>query len=294
MEMITKDKASFIASDSVQHFEKAAMQTNAAHRSGNYSVIMDGQKQYALDTRIKAKPGSIITVSVWEKTKDEVGYIVFSGLDGTQYYKSGAAIMETDENGWQKVSATCIVPNDYKKDSIAFYMYYPAQSPIYLDDLSMITYNVTSPLYAITCNMESRTDDGSSFKAICGDATLEKGRLQNSIEYHSGTHSINLDTKDQFGLDNTLNIKPGDSVVAEIWRKSTDGMGALVFSAPDPKVFYRGGQTTVKKGQNGWEQIRCSTIVPSDYKDNTLNFYVYYNGSSEAWFDDLCIRVYRR
>ncbi len=139
-------------------------------------------------------------------------------------------------------------------------------------------------------DLEKTNADHSAFLSNDSLQTFKKANQVSQSEHHSGTNSIQLNNANQYGLDLEFEVKPGDFVEATIWRKSSDHSGGIVLSAKDNTKFYLGGEAIIAT-ENGWEQITCKGIIPIDYKEKTVNFYLYYNLKKEVYFDDVKITV---
>src|SRR6185437_9662273 len=142
IEKMASDKQSFISSDSIYHFKNVNELSQDFHHSGNNSIKMDSKAQYGLTAAIPAKSNYLISASIWRKSFDGAGGIVFTAKDGGQFYQAGAAIIENGEDGWKKIEYRCQVPSDYKNDSVQFYLYYDGHKKAYFDDLNITIYHM--------------------------------------------------------------------------------------------------------------------------------------------------------
>jgi len=146
IEKMASDKQSFISSDSIYHFKNVNELSQDFHHSGNNSIKMGPKTQYGLTAAIPAKANYLISASIWRKSFDGAGGIVFTAKDGGQFYQAGAAIIENGEDGWQKIEYRCQVPTDYKNDSVQFYLYYDGHKKAYFDDLNITIYPMQLPV----------------------------------------------------------------------------------------------------------------------------------------------------
>ena len=293
LEKLTADKSGFLSTDGEHVFAKADELTIAEHHSGTNSILLNTQKQYGLDYEFNAIPGSYIKINAWRKSDDNSGYIVLQSPDYDYFAEASGNVINTDNNGWQEIELTCKVPNSYKYKTLHFYLTYPGKKRAYFDDVTITSYpmallNSTN----ITCNLEKMTDDKLQFISDDGHYYFQKAGQVNTSEHHSGKNSIYLTSANPYGLDLNINIKPGDSISATVWRKAPDKKACIILSAKDSKEFYTGDNAIINTDTEGWEQIQLNAKIPVGYNEESVHFYVYNYGTDNAYFDDVSISVY--
>lgn len=287
-------QSEFISSDMQHTFGSTARLDSSERFSGYNSIRLDATSPYGLSSYINVKPGYWIKASVWKKSTDGKGGLVMSARDNNILYIASAAIADTDK-GWTKIECTCLIPTNYKSDSLCVYLYYPGNKQAWFSNLSITSCPLTNPvnITCFTCNMEALTPDGAYFRSGDNHYLFGKGQLVSTKHTHSGKSSICLNTLNRYGMDLPIKVSSGDSVCVRVWRKSEDHRGDIVLTDSSTKKFYTTGSTLTDVGRNGWEQIECNAKIPVGYPGKTLSFYLYYNGNQQAWFDDLSVRIYR-
>ncbi len=292
LEKLTDDKSSFIASDGKHLLAKAFAVTQKEHHSGLNAVLLNDKNQYGADLIFNVKPGDFIDATVWRKSPDGGG-IVLSAEKPEMLYRGGEFVINTAENGWEQIECKCKVPDDYKEPTVHFYLFYPGKEDVYFDDINITIYSMALNSTNIFCNLEKLTNDKSQFISDDGNYTFLKADQVITTEHHSGKNSIHLSQATPYGLDLFFNVKPGDSVSASVWRKSSSKTPSIVLSAAkDQNYFYTGGNTVINIDTTGWEQIQLTIKIPQDYKESALHFYVFLCGIKDAYIDDVSISVY--
>ncbi len=170
--------------------------------------------------------------------------------------------------------------------------------------------------FVINCNFEKLSHGDSSFISTNGYNHFRNPNILSTKEHRSGMNSVCLNKNNQFGLDFKIPVKPGFFIEASIWRKTDENNGYIVISprneenfSPIYKEFVRGfyNKTAdymypigaeIRESKNGWEHIYWASKIPSNYKDSTINFYLFYQKgitglfNHDVYFDDLSIMVY--
>lgn len=112
---------------------------------------------------------------------------------------------------------------------------------------------------------------------------------QSAEEALSGQYSCKIPVGEglQYGLDCPLpQLEPGDYYKISIWKYGEDAQ--LVVAAPKTEQFYLTTAKTVKK-EKGWDLLRLYFRVPMTRQLEGLKTYVYTNGETPVYFDDLSI-----
>jgi len=140
MEKFTSDQSKFISIEGKDTAQGAERVATEEHHSGNNSILMNWDNQYGLNYSIRAFPGNIVVASIWRKTNDGKGCIVFSSKTDGDFYMSGQTVVDSDANGWKQIQYKCLVPPAIKDSSVFFYVYYYGHERAYFDDLSVRVY----------------------------------------------------------------------------------------------------------------------------------------------------------
>ena len=141
----------------------------------------------------------------------------------------------------------------------------------------------------IFCDAENV--DGDNF--ISNNFSFNNAHTHSDEQSFSGSYSSKLGLGEgiQFGFGYDLkNLTPGDKYKASVWRfRENGGKGYLVVSGKGPDADYYKLDDLVAQRKGDWEQIELMFAVPLLKKLETMNVYVYSEGKSEIFFDDLKI-----
>jgi hypothetical protein len=115
-------------------------------------------------------------------------------------------------------------------------------------------------------------------------------KTRTSEKARSGNFSIKLDKNQQYSLGYTFeNTRPGDNFKISIWRYSSNNEGFLSVTSTPDAFYYRQNNEPIETDEKGWKKIQLLFTAPENLNNNQLKFYVWNNGSSEMFFDDLTI-----
>jgi len=141
----------------------------------------------------------------------------------------------------------------------------------------------------IRCDAESLNADSTHFKSKSGNHFFGNIETQTSEKKHGGNYSILTNEKTPFGFTIKLeNVIPHERIWFRVWRFPTKSTAAIVAAANDPKEFYQLGKNKIlQTDKNDWSQITTEFVVPKNFRDSTLTFYIFNPTRNNAWFDDL-------
>ena len=115
-----------------------ALQSRDFAQNGKHSLRLDAEDPYGFNYSVPFKGNEDITVSVWRFANNmntEPGILVASGPCG--FWKAGKEIVETLDNGWEKIQFTFSPPKKCKGKELSIYCWNSSQHPIYFDDLDI-------------------------------------------------------------------------------------------------------------------------------------------------------------
>ncbi|HTB05831.1 MAG TPA: hypothetical protein VK806_02675, partial [Bacteroidia bacterium] len=242
------------------------------------------QKNYPNSYLYKTEPKQLIQ---WDR--EAITPELFAKNDSVLVY-----FKDKEENEEESILQDLITHNGLKLGSYKknFESSSPTESIYVIHSNKALASKLFEAKSVFSSDLEKLDSSHLGFMAADGKSVFAKANLLSQKEHHSGINSILLDTKNQFGLDHPLTVKPNYFIDATVWRKSSDNNGSIVLSAPKSDQFYKGGQSIINFAGGGWEQIECKCRIPTNYKDTVLNFYLYYNGNKEVYFDDVSVTVY--
>ena len=138
-EILNKKGDKFFAdNDSSYLFDGGKKQTSKEFRSGKYAVYVTPKKAFALGYRIKrAGADWYFKVSVWRKTKDGKGVLVAASETPKLLYQTAKTIVETDENGWEKLEMEVYSPPGFQADGMKFYIWNNGTDTVFFDDMTI-------------------------------------------------------------------------------------------------------------------------------------------------------------
>ena len=118
-----------------QNFSGTENQTNTVSHSGEFSCKINESSPYTFTSEIMASPGTKFVITIWQKrTDNQSASIVVSGPD---FYLAGSNVIERDEDNWEKLELSCIVPSSYLSGTIKIYAYNPGLPAVFVDDISI-------------------------------------------------------------------------------------------------------------------------------------------------------------
>jgi uncharacterized membrane protein len=139
------------------------------------------------------------------------------------------------------------------------------------------------------CDAETRSPDKHQF--ISKDNVLfDYGLLQSDEKAHNGNYSIKLTKENPYGMTIALqNVFKSSEFEISVWRYSTEGNGIIVASARKPDDYYNADMTEIEKDLQGWMLLKKTISVSKDLPGNELIIYLWNNGITPVYFDDLKI-----
>ena len=124
--------------DSTRLFDGGKKQTSKEFHSGKYAVYVTPKKAFAFAFRIKhAGPDWYFKVSVWRKSRDGKGVLVAASETPKLLYQTAKTVVETDENGWEKLEMEVYSPPGFGSDGMKFYIWNNGSDTVFFDDISI-------------------------------------------------------------------------------------------------------------------------------------------------------------
>jgi len=124
--------------DSIQ-FKNGETRSNEAAFNDSFSSKLNSGHPFGMTLRIPdMKFGESFEITVWRKeTGTAQGDLIASG---DNFYFKKYEVVETRENGWEKIRMEFFVVTDLAGKEIGLYLYNPNQDPVYFDDFKIIKY----------------------------------------------------------------------------------------------------------------------------------------------------------
>lgn len=136
-EKVSTDSKKLLASNGVV-LGNVEIRTNEKSRSGEYSIKMDGEREFALEYQLtNVKPGENYEIEIWKHSDNESGRLVVSAKDSRQFYKAQNTVLLSDENGWGIIRIKITIPPELQDSMLKIYLWNPDKKLSYFDDFSI-------------------------------------------------------------------------------------------------------------------------------------------------------------
>lgn len=116
--------------------------------SGSQSLLVDSSNPFGFTIEIPVQQNTIVDISVWRNSKNEVGELVVSGKRSSKFYQSKGKGEVDAKTGWELISTSIPITADFKEKHLVVYVWNPHDQPAYFDDLEIVitqnTHFVTS------------------------------------------------------------------------------------------------------------------------------------------------------
>ena len=151
--------------------------TDEEKRTGLYALRLVKENPYGMGITIEnVKKGDYFNLTVWRKGG---GHLCATANNVENFARFTDKVLETDENGWQKLSMDFFIPPDYKENELKIFLANFDKDVVYFDDLKIVRSNKRIyPKYNSKEVMNIFIDD-ESFKKIKHkrDEALKEGIL---------------------------------------------------------------------------------------------------------------------
>ncbi|HAP70038.1 MAG TPA: hypothetical protein DCR04_10000 [Flavobacteriales bacterium] len=130
-----------------EFFDHANYQTDEKAFSGNHSVLLQKGREYGMTYHINdVKEGERFIVRVKRHSKTSKGSLEFAGRKiGLCHAATSRAINKKSVGGWDELELNMLIP--FGVDSVLIYVRNNKDEPVYFDDLEILRYNTTDPVY---------------------------------------------------------------------------------------------------------------------------------------------------
>ena len=89
---------------------------------------------------VSPAPGRRYQVSIWRYGAGENAYLVVSAKNAKVFYNTSKVAVETDAEGWSKISINFRVPDGFAQGKLKVYLWNTGNSPAWFDDFEIIRY----------------------------------------------------------------------------------------------------------------------------------------------------------
>lgn len=135
MENLSNSKGQeFLINDSIVKIRNEYLLSNKESFSGENSIKLTAQNQYALTSFIKTKKGEKFRISVWRKQGKFDGHLVACAESSNEFYLETISTVET-RDGWDRLQLNFVVPKI--SSPLKIYLWYNGNQEVYFDDFSI-------------------------------------------------------------------------------------------------------------------------------------------------------------
>ena len=131
----TNGKTFSDANHSNLEFNGLKFKSDEASHSGKFSLKLTSNNKYGFTTEINfVKPDEFFHVTVWRKAEHSKGFLTVSTKG---FQKATDEVIETDENGWEKLQLDFFSPPNIS-EPIKVFVWNNDDQTVYFDDLNII------------------------------------------------------------------------------------------------------------------------------------------------------------
>lgn len=113
--------------------------TSKVSRNGKNSICLTKSNPYSHSIQVaEIEKIAKIKISVWCKSEDKKGFIVFDGKNNFYKIAKGAKSID-NRDGWRKVELSIWVPQNPIPSDPSIYFWNSGSNPVWFDDLSIVT-----------------------------------------------------------------------------------------------------------------------------------------------------------
>lgn len=133
-ENLSEDNRKIIGSNN-KTLGAVAIRTDAVSHSGNYSVKMDKNREFALEYRLtNLKAGERYEIEIWRKEESGSANLVVAAENSKQFYKATNSAVLTDKEGWQLLRLSVTVPANLDNNTLKVYLWNTNKQVVFFDD----------------------------------------------------------------------------------------------------------------------------------------------------------------
>jgi len=149
-----------------------------------------------------------------------------------------------------------------------------------------------SPIWKVFCNADSLSTDKKSF--LSGNFSFQNNDNQTAEKARSGNYSVKLPYRDSYAMGIDVDsIQSGQKYRFTAWRQGGDGTAFLVAASVKEGDFYTQNGESIITDNSGWEKVILEITIPPAFSEGAIKFYLWNNGDSAVYFDDLMLERIR-
>lgn len=138
-EQLSDDQSSYLSNVPSIRFDHLETQSDTRAHTGQYSIGLTDQKEYAASTTFKrVQPGDEFTVRIWRWDPTGSAALVLSDKEGQGFYHFTATnIIQKEENGWEQLELKATIPADASFQEIGINIWHQLRQDAWFDDLEI-------------------------------------------------------------------------------------------------------------------------------------------------------------
>jgi len=149
-----------------------------------------------------------------------------------------------------------------------------------------------APIWKVDCNADSLSHDKKFF--LSGNFSFQNNDNQTAEKVRSGSYSVKLSYRDSYAMGIEIDsINPGQKFRFTAWRLGGDGTAFLVAASGNKDGFYVQNSESIITDNSGWEKVILEITIPPTFTEGAIKFYLWNNGDSVVYFDDLLLERIR-
>ncbi|SHF73852.1 hypothetical protein SAMN05444274_10872 [Mariniphaga anaerophila] len=140
----TVDKNQTFSGLNNELFGSALSRTNEVAKSGQYSIKMDSNTEFAMEYLMDSlKRDELYEVKIWRKSDNNSARLVIGSTAPNVFYKSQNDYITSSGDGWDLLRINFQVTSEMEKTSLKVYLWNKDKKQAYFDDLSIerVSYN---------------------------------------------------------------------------------------------------------------------------------------------------------
>ena len=120
------------------YFTAGELQSNEKHRSGEYSIKIPKNKEFAMSITLpKIGENTKIKASVWRySTTNTEGDLVLN-IPGGKFWKKANPVKGSREKGWEKLEMFITIPAHLANYTVYIYLWNNRKEELFFDDLEI-------------------------------------------------------------------------------------------------------------------------------------------------------------
>ena len=145
----------------------------------------------------------------------------------------------------------------------------------------------------ITCDTESLSLDGKKFKTNHPNIEFENIENLDSTKVHSGKYAIKINESQPYAFTFNLNtLDACDRIWFRVWRYPPYSSSNIIATSKPSNSFYKHESRYLEEiDSTGWGQLKAEWVIPKNFPDSVVSFYLFNPSKEDVWMDDVEIII---